>query len=130
MNTEKLSATLRRFIHSIPSIPQLEAMILLHHERDNTWDSHSLAERLYLSDENAKQVLDDLCAIGICEMLADAPDRFKYNSSSEEMDQLLRQLAHYYSTNLIEVTHIIHSKANAGYRAQQFADAFRFKKEE
>jgi antitoxin component HigA of HigAB toxin-antitoxin module len=130
MTTEKLSATLRRFIHSIPSIPQLEAMILLHHERDTIWDSHSLAKRLYLTDENAKKVLDDLCAIGICEILTDAPERFKYNSSSEEMDQLLRQLAQYYSTNLIEVTDIIHSKANAGNRAKQFADAFRFKKED
>jgi hypothetical protein len=127
--TSPLSNELRRFIHSIASIPHLEAMLLLHHSPGQEWDEAALARRLYLSHEQATNVLADLSASGICAPIPNQPGRFMYAPSFSELGELIDQLANYYALNLIEVTNMIHSKANAGRLVHLFADAFKFNKD-
>lgn len=129
MTSVKLSDDLRRFIQAIISVPHLEAMLLLHQSPMQAWDQATIALRLYLKPEQAANMLEDLCAAGICKVAANQPGKFVYAPAAEELGHLLDQLADYYSRNLIEVTNMIHSKANRGHRAQQFADAFKFKKD-
>lgn len=129
MTSRQLSNELRRFIHSIPSIPQLEAMLLLHQSPDQEWDEETIARRLYLSHEQAACMLKDLSASGICKPIPNQPGKFIYAPSFSELGELIDQLAHYYSLNLIEVTNMIHSKANAGRLVHLFADAFKFNKD-
>lgn len=128
MKSSKLSDELRRFIHSIDSIPHLEAMLLLRSAPTQVWEKDILAQHLYLNVELANTVLNDLCAAGIFESIANSQDKFTY-APAREINALITQLADYYSHNLIEVTHMIHAKTNTGQRVQQFADAFKFNRD-
>ena len=123
-----LSDDLRRFIQTIESIPHLEAMLLLHKESAQVWDEIEIAKRLYVNSDIATNMLADLCAMKIC-MPNPAGSGFVYAPASN-LSELINQLAKYYSYHLIEVTNMIHAKANAGRRARLFADAFKFKKED
>jgi len=129
MNPPELSDELRRFIYSIASIPHLEAMLLLHHAPNETWDATTTAQRLYLAVDQVTDVLSDLAAAGICNAVADQPGKYQYAPAFNELNELIAQLARYYSRNLIEVTNMIHSKAKPGRRVQLFADAFKFNKD-
>lgn len=128
MTNITLSDELRRFIHSIESVPHLEAMLLLHQEPAQVWSEDALAKRLYLSPQNAAKTLLDLCDYGICAPSPAGSD-FRYAPSSD-LDALIGQLAIYYSSHLIEVTNMIHARNGVGRRAHLFADAFKFKKED
>jgi len=129
MSSLKLSNELRRFIHSIASIPHLEAMLLLHQSPRQEWDAHAIAQRLYLSDEQATNMLYDLSISGICAPLPNKPEQFIYAPAAKELDKLIDQLASFYSSNLIEVTNMIHSRAHAGRMVHLFADAFKFNRD-
>jgi hypothetical protein len=52
---------------------------------------------------------------------------YRYYPNSEELRQMIDRLAETYTKNLIEVTNLIHSKT--GKKAQQFADAFKWRKD-
>lgn len=93
------------------------------------WDKYTIAQRLYLNVELAEAMLSDLCLAGISEEIPNSQGKFIYVQASKDIHGLLDQLANYYSYNLIEVTHMIHSKTNTGQRVQQFADAFKFNKD-
>ena len=129
MNSSELSDELRRFIYSIASIPHLEAILLLHHAPAEVWDAPTTAQRLYLSVDQVTGVLNDLAEVGICSAVANQPGKFQYAPTHSELNELIAQLALYYSRNLIEVTNMIHSKAKPGRRVQLFADAFKFNKD-
>jgi hypothetical protein len=114
----ELPADLRRFIlTSIPSVPYLEAVLLLRAEPQKEWDASQLARRLYVPERTGAELLEQLPS-GTAG-LHYAPDA--------ELADLLDRLAQAYATNLVTVTDLIHSRIDR--RAQQFADAFRFRKE-
>jgi hypothetical protein len=123
-----LSDELRRFIQTIESIPHLEAMLLLHKEPSQVWNEFEIAKRLYINTDIANSMLADLCAMKIC-ITNSAGAGFIY-SPSQHLSELIDQLALYYSCHLIQVTNMIHAKANNGRSARLFADAFKFKKED
>lgn len=129
MTTSDITDELRRFIHSISSVPHLEAMLLLRDAPSNLWDADLLARRLYMGREQADAMLKELVANGICKLVPDAEQNIIYAPAFPELAALLDELALYYSRNLIQVTNMIHSKGGAGQRAQMFADAFKFKKD-
>jgi hypothetical protein len=56
-----------------------------------------------------------------------ADDCFCYAPSSETLRARIDQLADLYSTRLVEVTLLIH--ASLDRKAQQFADAFKWRKD-
>jgi len=128
MNSLKLSNELRRFIHSIASIPHLEAMLLLHQSPQQEWNEDTLAQRLYLNQEQTLGMLEDLCASGICAPVHNKNGQFVYAPVNAELDELITQLSILYANNLIEVTNMIHSRA-AGRMLHLFADAFKFNKD-
>jgi uncharacterized protein (DUF924 family) len=129
MSSPKLSNELRRFIHSIASIPHLEAILLLHQSPHQEWNAHAIAQRLYLSDEQAANMLRELSHSGICALLPDNSEQFIYAPAAKELNELIEQLASFYSSNLIEVTNMIHSRAHAGRLVHLFADAFKFNRD-
>ncbi len=129
MNSLKLSNELRRFIHSIASIPHLEAMLLLRQSAGQEWNLDSLAQRLYLNNEKAAHMLHELIASGICAPVPEHPGQFIYAPAQPELEELIDQLALFYANNLIEVTNMIHSRSQAGRMVHLFADAFKFQKD-
>ncbi|HAT31364.1 MAG TPA: hypothetical protein DCW29_11090 [Janthinobacterium sp.] len=118
----------QRFILlAIPSVPYLEAILLMRGGPGLTWDVAQIARRLYLSDKVAKGLLADLTAGGIARREPQMPNRFRFAPQSAQLVAMIDQLAAAYSQNLIGVSTLIHSKTNR--KAQLFADAFVWKKE-
>lgn len=129
MNSVELTGELRRFIYSIASIPHLEAMLLMHQTPGQVWESAAIAQQLYLNSDQATGMLIDLSQAGVCRALPAEAAKYIYSPATEEIGELVNQLAHYYSRNLIEVTNMIHSKAPVAQRVHLFADAFKFNKD-
>ncbi|NML45399.1 hypothetical protein HHL11_16720 [Ramlibacter sp. G-1-2-2] len=125
MNKGEVPAEVRRFIlTSVPSVPYLEAVLLFRGEPGHAWDAAQLARRLYLPERAAGELLRALAEAGI---VADAGDgRLRYAPSSE-LRAVIDQVAQAYAADLVAITDLIHSRIDR--RAQQFADAFRFRKD-
>lgn len=129
MSRADLPDDVRRFIlTSVPSVPYLEAILLLRTDPAMAWDVRLLAARLYIADREAAELLSALAAAGIAGM-EDQGDtaRFRYAPATAELRERIDALARAYSVNLVGVTQLIHSRTDK--RAQQFADAFRLRKD-
>jgi len=103
-------------------------MLLMHQFPDQSWDSEAIAKRLYLNQQHAMKMLDDLCGSGICAPDPGKKGYFVYAPVIAELNELIDQLAVFYASNLIEVTNMIHSR-QSDRLVHLFADAFKFNKE-
>lgn len=120
----------KRFILlAIPSIPHLEALLLLRGEKGSPWDARRAAQRLYMHEKKAHELLSDLHAAGFLSSAREAtePPIFDYAPSSDEVREMIDRLADIYARNLVDVTNLIHSKTSR--KAQHFADAFKWRKD-
>lgn len=88
------------------------------------WSALDLAQRLYVTPSTASAVLADMDLAG---MLASEPDGYYYAPRSHALCAIVQQMAAYYSSHLVEMTVLIHSRLDR--KAQQFADAFDFRKD-
>lgn len=119
---------LGRFIlTSIPSVPYLEAMLLLRGEPATLWSPAQLARRLYVPEAQALELLQNLHAAGIAAEHPEGGGSAYQYQPEPELAQMLDRLAQRYSTDLRTVTNLIHSRVDR--RAYQFADAFRWRKD-
>ena len=125
MTPEVLTEDLRRLIFSIPSIPHLEAILLIRGS-GASWDAPRLAQRLYLPVERTAGILGDLAAARICTADTAASASYRYAPATAELDTLIGSLERYYSQNLIEVTNMIHASLRRHSRIREFADAFKW----
>jgi hypothetical protein len=117
-----LPDNLREFLQQhIDSIAQLEAILLLRNEPDAVWDAQSVAKRLYVREEEALGALTHLAAQGL---LSQDRGEYRFNPQTHDLRQRTALLADYYRRHLI--TNLIHAKPR---RIQQFADAFKVKKD-
>ena len=83
-----------------------------------------LAQRLYVPDRTAGELVAQLREGGVAEPVGETAVRY---AAGPELADLLDRLAQAYTANLMTVTDLIHSRVER--RAQQFADAFRFRKD-
>ncbi|NNU43314.1 hypothetical protein [Ramlibacter montanisoli] len=124
MTSPELPAEVRRFIlTSVPSVPYLEALLLLRAEPSRSWDAVQLARRLYVPERSGTELVQLLRDSGTAAAEGDA---VRY-APTAELAELLDRVAQAYATDLLTVTELIHSRIDR--RAQRFADAFRFRKE-
>jgi hypothetical protein len=128
MDNFSIPEDLRRFVlTSIPSVPFLEALLLMRADPAQSWSRDTLARRLYVRDKVAEGLLDELCRAGIAAPASGVPDAYCYRPREEVLRERIDRLADLYSTHLVEVTHLIHSSLDR--KAQQFADAFKWRKD-
>ena len=126
MSPPELPADVRRFVlTSIPSVPYLEAVLLLRAESGVEWDAARLARRLYVPERTGTELLALLRTSGIGHAETEGGG-LRY-APAAELAGLIDRVAQAYATNLVAVTDLIHSRIDR--RAQQFADAFRFRKD-
>jgi len=124
MTATPIPDDLRRFIlTSVPSVPYLEAMLLLRSESGTGWTAPSLARRLYLPEARAAELLAQLKAAAV---VSAAAPTFTY-APGPDLASMLDRLAELYAADLVAVTDLIHSSVDR--RAFQFADAFRLRKD-
>jgi hypothetical protein len=129
MANTSIPEDLRRFIlTSVPSVPFLEALLLLRADPTRAWRSDTLAARLYVREKTAESLLADLCAGGMAER-RDAPGgpACCYLPESIALRERIDRLAELYASHLVEVTLLIHSTLDR--QAQHFADAFKWRKD-
>jgi hypothetical protein len=123
--SSELPADLRRFIlTSIPSVPYLEAVLLLRAEPAHDWSGAELARRLYVPEQTGNELVAMLRDSGVAAAAAPGAVRF---GAEGDLGRLIDDLAEAYARDLVAVTALIHSRLDR--RAQQFADAFRFRKD-
>jgi hypothetical protein len=111
-------------IQNIDSIAQLEILLLLHKEQNTRWDKETIAKRLYIRQADVALLLLPLYMRGF---LDNQGGLYIYQPHSEEIKNDIEQLTDLYGKYLIPITNIIHSKQTN--RIQQFADAFRIRKD-
>lgn len=126
MGKEKLTDDLRNFIQSIPSIPYLEAILLLKEPPVRSWSSETVGKRLYLAKDQVSMIMGRLCDAHICSTVQAHADQYIYHPESMELDDLICRLIDFYAHNLIEVTNLIHANVSQK-NVQQYADAFRWR---
>jgi hypothetical protein len=133
MDNAAIPEEIRRFVlTSIPSVPFLEALLLMRAAPEQPWSRDSLARRLYVRDKVADALLAELCRAG---MAAPWPgsrpdagsDVYCYRPREDALRERIDRLAELYATRLVEVTHLIHSSMDR--KAHQFADAFKWRKD-
>lgn len=128
MGQVPIPENVKRFVLlAIPSVPYLEAIILLRGEPHKSWDSREIAQRLYLNDGSGQALLTELKLGGIVVDDEDAPSLYRYQPRTGDLQQMIDLLADIYPKNLVEITNLIHSKLNR--KARQFADAFLLRKD-
>lgn len=116
----------RRFLlGAIPSVPHLEALLLLRAETAEPWTAARLARRLYIDEGAAGPLLRDLQGAGL---LQAAPGHgFRFRPADTALETVVADLDAVYARHVVEVAELIHSSSDR--KAQRFADAFRLRKE-
>jgi hypothetical protein len=128
MHREPIPEELHRFIlTSVRSVPVVEAVLLFRAAKGRPLDVRGLAQRLYLPEKQAGEIVAELHEAGVLAREAQLPDCYRYEPSSPELGAMLEMLAHFYASNLVDVTKLIHS--STARRAMQFADAFKLRKD-
>lgn len=126
MKSDAIPDAVQRFVlTSIPSVPFLEALLLLQDMPDVRWDAAALARRLYLSERASALLLDELQASGF--IGSDAPGIYHYAPRSDDIRELIMIVKDVYAKNLVGISNLIHAKTNR--KAYQFADAFKLRKD-
>src|SRR3954463_12468035 len=124
MTDELIPPELQSFIlDNIDSVAELEALLLLHKYPEQDWLLTAAAQRLYIGESAAAQVFAQLSARGLCSSGAAGYRVVHADSARVAMIEALTQA---YARYLIPVTNLIHHKPS---RIQQFADAFKFRKD-
>ena len=121
-----LSDDIRRFLLvAVPSVPHLEALLLLHEEPRFPWTGATLASRLYVSAEVAEALLKDLAERNLAVRAGSA---YSFGPTDPARREAVARLAELYARIVVEVAQLIHAKTDQA--AQRFADAFRLRKEQ
>jgi hypothetical protein len=114
----------RYLLGNVPSVPFLEAALLLRAEPESEWDAATLARRLYVRQRDAEELLAALRTAHLALPAGETTCRY---TRDPELRKTLDAVANAYAANLFEVTELIHSKMDK--RARVFADAFKLRKD-
>lgn len=130
MNIEEESVrkAIDQFIaDEIDTVPHLEALLMLWNSRPKQWPVKDVAKALYISEDAARRVLQELTRRSLISQVTGQSESFSYQPESEEKDALLGALDAIYRREVVRISTMIHSKAPAAVR--DFARAFRFTKD-
>jgi hypothetical protein len=118
----------RRFIvTSVPSIPHLEALLLLRNGAAAAWNADVLARRLYIGTRQAADLVEALHQGGFLTPIDDLPGNYRYQPMHPSLHDIVDKLAQAYQADLIEITNLVHSASSK--KVQQFADAFKWRRD-
>ncbi len=115
-------------IDKIDSVAELEGLLLLSRNPETAWSVEALAQRLYTSPQQTEEVVSHLHSLGFLGVKEGDTPAYNYQPLSPKLAELVDRIADAYSKYLIPVTNLIHSKPQS--RVQQFADAFKLRKED
>lgn len=118
----------RRFVlANIPSVPHLEAALLLRGQPGRDHGVGDVAARLYVPERSAAELLKALCAAGILQCSEGPQPQYRYSPKDASIATVMDALASAYATDLVGITTLIHDATQRS--AQRFSDAFRLRKD-
>lgn len=107
----ELSNDVKEFIaEHVHSVLQLEVLLLVSQNKDKAWTPAAVGRELHLSAESAKVQLDSLSRSLLTVLDGAGEDLYRYNPSSDELNQTLSQLATAYATQRVAVLTLIFAK--------------------
>ena len=125
MTASHIPDDVRRFLlGAIPSVPHLEALLLVRAEPGEPWTAARLARRLYVDENGAARLLRDLDDAGL---LQPSGNGHRFEPVDAALAAVVADLDAIYARHVVEVAELIHSSSDR--KAQRFADAFRLRKE-
>lgn len=125
MTASHIPDEVRRFLlGAIPSVPHLEALLLLHADPARGWDAATLAARLYLDAPRAAALLADLAR---AELIVADGGEYRFAVADPALAAVVGELARTYARHVVAVAELIHSTPDR--RARRFADAFLLRKD-
>jgi hypothetical protein len=113
---------------NIQSIAQLELLLLLYSNRNIAWSVGDAAKNQYTAVNMTQAALESLRSSGLVGVVEDGETRYQYAPTSENLDQLIGELAQLYSERRVSIVNAIYSSPLDSL--QSFADAFRIRKKE
>jgi predicted transcriptional regulator len=122
---DRIPDSVRRFLlTSIPSVPHLEALMLLWREH-RAFPVDEIASRLYVSIAVAEALVEELTQ---AELLSSEDDgaHYRVRTDPPELQALLSDLDQTYARQVRAVAELIHS--NLDRKAHRFAKAFYWRK--
>ncbi len=126
---QPLLVEIQRFIlANIESVAEVEALLLLRATRERAWSAQALALRLYIDERQTAEILKQLADRQFLIPDTSVQASYRYEPRSAELREGVDRLAQVYSTHLIAVTNLIHSKSKS--KVQEFANAFRIRKDD
>jgi hypothetical protein len=133
MNRDPIPNDVKQFIlERIESVAYLQALLLLRSKPDAPWSCGAVANRLYIDQKQTAELLASLDADGFVTVAGEEDPgeedpMYRYQPATPHMLQMVDSLADFYGKHLVPITNLIHSKPKN--RVQQFADAFRIRKD-
>lgn len=125
-NRHQDTETYQFIYEQIESVPHLEALLLLWNSRPQPWTLENLASRLYLPEDAATVLLQELIRRNLVVAEAGPPPGYRYASESAEQDERIASVDALYRREVVRISTMIHSKPSSSVR--EFAKAFRFTK--
>lgn len=114
-------------LDKIESVAHIEALLIFRENPQQEWTADSLAKRLYINESQTTEILARLWSDGFVAPSVNEAHSYRYEPSSPELGQMINRMAETYRKHLVPVANLIHSKAKP--RVQEFADAFRLRKD-
>lgn len=100
---------IRQFVlASVPSVPFLEALLLMRRNAGMDWGAAELASALYMNEIPAAALLAQLQQAGLVQAAPPDGARFTYAPAPARAD-LIGRLADVYASNLIGISMLIHA---------------------
>ena len=128
MTDKIIPEDIEQFIYEkIDSVAEMEALLLLRGNPETWWSIASLAKRLYIEEEQTAKIVDHLCREGLLTISSNEQPSCRYQPKSLELQNSVDRVAKMYTKHLVPVSNLIHSKPRV--RVQEFADAFRLRKD-
>lgn len=128
MANDVIPDDVKQFIlQNIDSIAQLECLLLLRAQPGRQWDAAAIAKELYIDPQQANVLLSRLLAQGWVGREENQVPVVYHYVTDPAFDAVIGRLADVYKKYLVPVTHLIHAKPKS--KIQEFADAFRIKKD-
>jgi hypothetical protein len=112
----------------IDSISQWEGLLLLRADPGREWSPAEAAQKLYISARETEQLFNQLADRNILATIrVQSALLYRYQPHTPELARAIDDAAEFYRVHLILMTRFIHAKPKA--RLQQFADAFKLRKD-
>lgn len=105
-----VAADVVRFIEQhIPSVPHLEALLLMWESTPRAWAERELAARIYVSQDTARRILREFESAGLVVLQQSSTANFIYNHSTER-GSVVAELAQAYRRQLSRIASLIHRR--------------------